>query len=133
MAVKFKYFPLGEDTGWYQVKDANGKEYATFSLIDAPKPAPRYCKHMEINFSAAFTDECLASGNIVLLWRVYRFVFQSVLSITHDLKGVRLCKIYSANEITALVYRKFADELSEKYPYKTKFYGRWIEIEKQGK
>lgn len=132
MGAKFKYFKLGEDTGWYQVKDATGRECATFSLIDVPAPTPQYCKHMEIRISSGVLEECIENGNSALLFGIYRFVFRTVLSITHELKGVRLCKIYCADERISLVYGKFAHELSEKFSYKTKFYGRWIEIEKSG-
>lgn len=133
MTVKFQYHALGDDGIWYRVKDANDVEYAVFSLIDAPKTAPRTCKHMNINILPHIAEEIVENGNVGLLLRVYTFVFNAVLEITHELRGVKLCKIYSDNELTAMVYKKFASNLSTKFEYEVKFYGRWIEIKKPRK
>ena len=74
MAVKFKYHALGDDGSWYRVKDTNGTEYAVFSLIDAPKHAPRACKHMNIHIPPHIEEEIVKNGDVGLLLSIYTFV-----------------------------------------------------------
>ncbi len=117
--------------GWYRVNDTNGKEYAIFSLSNAPEVSPVWCKHMDLHFHPHIAEEFIQKGNTRLLLNIYSFVFRSVMKITHELKGVQLCKIYSNDDLTAMVYKGFASRLSGKYD--VKFYGRWIEILKKDK
>ena len=129
--AKFKYTQLG-DSAWHSVtgvgKDGN-VEYAIFSLVDAPfcKPAAA-CKHMELHIRENISLEIIEKGNFGFLLNIYRFVFSTVLEITHELKGVKLCKIYSDDALTKMVYKKFADGLGDNYTVKS--YRNWIEIRK---
>ena len=85
---------------------------------------------MNIHIPPHIEEEIVKNGDVGLLLSIYTFVFRSVLKITHELRGVKLCKIYSANELTAMVYQKFASNLSTKFGYEVKLYGKWIEIKK---
>lgn len=125
-STKFVYSQLG-DGHWYLVADAKDStvEYAVFSLVDAPHAG----KHMDLHFPENAVEKMLVAGKMSLLLDIYAFVFDTVLEITHNLKGVKLCKIHSHDEMTRLVYGKFADRLSERY--EVKLYGKWMEILKK--
>lgn len=127
--MKFQYRQL-EDSSNYLVFDKD-REYATFRLIDAPflKPEPG-CKNMELKVHEEVAWE-INSSNIALLIAIFRFVFDSVLEITHELKGYRLCKMYSDDAVIGLAYRGFASHPSIKKSYDVKIYRGWVEIRKK--
>ena len=127
--TKFNYSRLG-DSDWYRVVDAKTGEveYALFSLRDAPK----FSKHMELNITKHSIEEIEERGNFSLLLHILEYVFSAVLKITHELRDVKLCKIYSSDPMMNMVYRSFADKLGPGYEVKT--YRNWIEIlKKSGK
>ena len=127
--AKFRYSRLG-DSDWYRVVDAKTGEveYALFSLRDAPE----FSKHMELNITEHSIEEIEERGNFSLLLHILEYVFSAVLKITHELRDVKLCKIYSSDPMMNMVYRSFADKLGPGYEVKT--YRNWIEIlKKSGK
>lgn len=99
-----------------------------FYLIDSSAARPPSCKHLELKFLEEVTEDILERGDVSLLLGIYAFVFDVVLKITHELNSIQLCKIYSHDYMTKMVYRKFADKLGDDYTVKS--YGNWIEIKK---
>ncbi len=129
--IKFSYHRLEDAFHLYLVRDNTDKEYATFQLIDAPCLSPEPgCKHMDLNFSREFILEIAQTSNHILLRKVFLFIFNSALEITHDLKGYKLCKLYSNDEMVLIVYSHFAAALSKK-KYDVKTYSNWIEVRKK--
>lgn len=128
--AQFTYSQMG-NTHWYRVIDAknNDMEYAVFSLIDAPHARPPSCKHLNIHIPENIWEQIIENRDMALLANIFAFVFQSVLKITHELKGVNLCKIYSHGEKTRAFYQKFTQSLGTAYEVKS--YGNWIEILKK--
>ena len=127
--TKFRYSRFG-DSDWYRVVDAKtGKiEYALFSLRDAPK----YSKYMEFVITSHTAGEVKERPNFALLLNILGYVFGAVLEITHELRGVKLCKIYSSDPLFHMVHLAFANKLGP--DYEVKIYGNWIEIlKKSGK
>lgn len=129
--AKFNYVKLN-NSSWYNVVDAKTGEieYAIFSLLDVPHvPSPKYCKHMDLHLREDLTSKIVSEGKVSLLLDIYLFVFNAVLEISHQQKKVKLCKIYSDDALTSLVYEKFANRLGDQYD--VKFYKNWIEIHKK--
>jgi hypothetical protein len=130
--MKFEHKQLSDTV--YEVFDAadeKKRSYATFRLMDVPfhtKP-PRYCKNMEVNIFQEVVGEIFERKDFLLLLKIYRFVFNSVLKITYEKKGAKMCKLYSDEISLAAIYRDFAREL-ERQGYKVKMYRNWVEIEK---
>ena len=124
--MTFKHKQLSDRL--YSVVDGK-RDYAIFRLIEA-RIHPPFCKQLELNIHQEVMDEVMQEGNLALLLRIYRFVFHSALEITHEKKGIQLCKLYSRGEMAILVYRKFAAELNRDQ-YDVKWYGAWIEIRKK--
>ncbi len=129
--TNFRYKQLGDSDQYSVIGKHDDKEYATFSLIYAHFARPAACKHMELHILQDTAKQIQEKGEIVLLVEICRFVFRSVLKITHEEKGVALCKIYSADRFTREIYRMFASNLDE--DYEVKFYRKWMEIKKTKK
>ena len=112
----------------YSVSDGK-RDCAVFLLIEA-SVHPSFCKQLELTIHQNILDEVREKGNFALLLRIYRFVFNSALEITHEKKGLQLCKLYSRGDVAILVYRQFAAKLNRDH-YDVKWYGAWIEIRKK--
>jgi len=134
-ATKFEYVLLqgkqnkGYDGDFYLIVDGD-KELGSFRLKDLGKPD--YCKHMDLTIYQETTEEIVNRGNFPLLLRIYRFVFNSVLKITHEEKGFNLCKLYSQSDLLGMIYHKFANELNKR-DYVIKRSGNLVEISKSEK
>lgn len=126
---KFKHLLLENAPHWYVVTDDAKKVYAFFSLIDAKFAKPASGKHMDLKFTEEVTEDIIENGNMSLLLDIYAFVFNTVLTMTHDLAGVGVCKIHSHDDMTRMVYNSFARELGGEYDVKN--YGKWLEIHKK--
>lgn len=129
MAQGLQYKKISKDT--YLIYKG-GDEYGIFRLIPVVPPNPTFCKHMELLIYQNAAEKIINDGDLKLLLRIYRFVFDSVLKITHELKGAELCKLYSDNRLLSMVYRDFSQNLSKKH-YEVKIYGNWIEVKKSEK
>ena len=126
--VDFEYRPIGDQL--YAVNIRGKKDCAVFRLIEAPNASPPSCKQLDLHIFQEVSDNAIAKYDVAFLLQIYGFVFEACLEITHENKGIALCKLYSRGELNSMVYRAFATKLSRKR-YDVKWYGPWIEISRK--
>lgn len=127
--MDFEHQRIAKDSYWYRIVDGDSKEYGLFSLNSVLPKQPQYSKHMELTLNEDIASQVI-DGDFQLLFKLCRFVFDSVVDITYD-SGMSTCKLRARDDLVLEIYRAFAEVLATNDDYRVTTHGRWIVIEKK--
>lgn len=116
----------------YHVIDSSAsskRACAYFVLYDATRAKIPAIKNMSVYFPIETSERFYDKQDIVYMLSLYIFIFNSMLTICHEEKGIKTFKIYAESSINQSLFKSLSEELS-KEKYKITDHKRWLVIEK---